>query len=70
MHIRTITRWQHAHQFTSHDARNERNTTWVVVLTVAMMVMEIGAGMLFGSMALLLTAGIWEPMPPRWGLRW
>ncbi len=33
--------------------RGERNTWWVIVLTVITMVAEISAGMIFGSMALL-----------------
>ena len=33
--------------------RNERNTRWVILLTLATMVVEIGAGFAFGSMALL-----------------
>lgn len=53
MHIDTLDRWQHPHQFASHSERNERNTTWVVFLTVTMMVVEISAGLMFGSMALL-----------------
>ncbi len=35
------------------NQRGERNTWWVIALTVIMMVAEIGAGMIFGSMALL-----------------
>lgn len=44
----------HSHVFLGdrHDA-NARRTFWVVVLTAAMMVGEIVAGSLFGSMALL-----------------
>ncbi|MDJ0720554.1 MAG: cation transporter, partial [Desulfobacterales bacterium] len=33
--------------------RGERNTWWVIALTLIMMVAEISAGMIFGSMALL-----------------
>jgi Co/Zn/Cd efflux system component len=39
-----------------HNAINpkgERNNWWVIFLTLIMMVAEIGAGMVFGSMALL-----------------
>lgn len=53
MHIHTMDQWRHPHQFATHDIRNERNTTWVVILTVTMMALEIGAGMMFGSIALL-----------------
>lgn len=44
----------HEHDFlhAAHDA-NARRTLWVVVLTAAMMVAEIAAGLMFNSMALL-----------------
>ena len=44
----------HAHVFlgSAHD-ENARRTLWVVMLTVAMMVVEIAAGAITGSMALL-----------------
>ncbi len=35
------------------NQRGERNTWWVIALTVVMMMAEISAGMIFGSMALL-----------------
>ncbi len=35
------------------NLRGERNTWWVIALTLIMMVAEISAGMIFGSMALL-----------------
>lgn len=49
-----IARYSHAHNFlgSSHD-ENARRTLWVVALTVVMMVGEIIAGYLTGSMALL-----------------
>ena len=45
---------RHDHVFLggSHDA-HERRTRWVVALTALMMVGEVAAGTLFGSMALL-----------------
>ncbi len=43
----------HTHVFDLHDAGAERRTLWVVALTLVMMVGEIAAGLLFGSMALL-----------------
>lgn len=54
MHSRSIEQWTHDHAFLGekHDA-NERRTWLVVVLTLVMMVGEIVAGSLFGSMALL-----------------
>jgi cation diffusion facilitator family transporter len=46
--------WQHHHRFgTEVPGRGERRTRWVVGVTLAMMVGEIVAGSLFGSMALL-----------------
>jgi cation diffusion facilitator family transporter len=47
-------RWTHDHVYLGRDhARNERRTWFVVALTAAMMVVEIVAGLAFGSMALL-----------------
>jgi cation diffusion facilitator family transporter len=44
----------HEHHFNQHLAKpGETRAKWVVVLTGAMMVVEIAAGILFGSMALL-----------------
>ncbi|MCB2100140.1 MAG: CDF family Co(II)/Ni(II) efflux transporter DmeF [Rhodobacterales bacterium] len=54
MHIHSLDDWRHDHLFAGADeARNEKRTFWVVVLTAATMGVEIGAGMLFNSMALL-----------------
>src|SRR3954453_21697097 len=54
MHSRSIEPWTHDHVFLGHAyARNERRTWVVVALTALMMVAEIVAGSLFGSMALL-----------------
>lgn len=53
MHIHTIEQWQHSHHFTQDDRRSERRTQIVIGLTATMMVLEISAGLLFGSMALL-----------------
>ena len=46
--------WQHTHDFvgTSHE-RNERQTRFVIALTLSMMVAELAAGSVFNSMALL-----------------
>lgn len=54
MHAHTLADHRHDHVFlgTHHD-QYERRTRWVVVLTALMMVGEIAAGWLFGSMALL-----------------
>ncbi len=44
----------HAHRFLGkHHARNERRTWAVIVLTSAMMVVEIAGGAVFGSLALI-----------------
>ena len=53
MHIHNIQTWKHPHQFHAIDTRGERNTHRVIVLTLTMMVIEIAAGYLSGSMALL-----------------
>jgi cation diffusion facilitator family transporter len=46
--------WSHDHTF-GQDARKagEKRTLWVIALTAIMMVVEIAAGILYGSMALL-----------------
>ncbi|WP_081851359.1 CDF family Co(II)/Ni(II) efflux transporter DmeF [Bradyrhizobium sp. URHD0069] len=54
MHSHSVEQWTHDHVFLgSEHARNERRTWFVVALTAVMMVGEIAAGSLFGSMALL-----------------
>lgn len=53
MHTADLTPWQHTHQFHSTNVLGERNTRRVVALTAVMMVVEIVAGWLFNSMALL-----------------
>jgi len=54
MHSHSLDRWTHEHVFLgAQHARNERRTWLVVGLTVAMMVVEIAGGTIFGSMALL-----------------
>lgn len=54
MHSHSIDPWKHDHVFLgSQHARNERSTWVVVALTAIMMVGEIMAGWLSGSMALL-----------------
>ena len=54
MHEHSLDQWTHEHVFLGpkHD-RNARRTWFVVALTAVMMVGEIAAGSLFGSMALL-----------------
>jgi cation diffusion facilitator family transporter len=53
MHIHTLQKWKHRHRYNIEDGRGERNTRRVIVLTLSMMIIEITAGYLFGSMALL-----------------
>jgi cation diffusion facilitator family transporter len=54
MHTESIERWVHDHTF-GQDKRKtaERRTLVVSVVTVLTMIVEIGAGLAFGSMALL-----------------
>ncbi|MFV8457687.1 CDF family Co(II)/Ni(II) efflux transporter DmeF [Vibrio owensii] len=44
---------QHSHDFVSHNQKGEKRTFYVLILTVTTMVVEIAAGTMFGSMALL-----------------
>ena len=53
MHSHTLEPWQHAHHFSADSDRAEKSTTKVMILTATMMVIEILAGMVSGSMALL-----------------
>lgn len=54
MHDDSIAPWQHGHSFGQHEPRRgERRTRIVVILTLATMLVEIVAGLAFGSMALL-----------------
>ncbi|AQS36299.1 cation diffusion facilitator family transporter [Shewanella psychrophila] len=45
--------WQHTHNFASVSDAGERNTRYVLYLTVVTMITEIVAGTVYGSMALL-----------------
>jgi cation diffusion facilitator family transporter len=54
MHAESMEQWTHEHAFLGRDhVRNERRTRIVIGLCAAMMVAEIGGGILFGSMALI-----------------
>ncbi|WP_373237734.1 CDF family Co(II)/Ni(II) efflux transporter DmeF [Cohaesibacter celericrescens] len=55
MHIYQLDKWKHDHSFVDLEASqaNERRTLYVVLLTFVMMIVEIAAGMMFNSMALL-----------------
>lgn len=54
MHAHDLSLWAHGHDYgTAAERRAERRTRAVVTLTLAMMVIELVAGWLTGSMALL-----------------
>jgi len=54
MHTQRLHWWQHEHVFGQDQVKaGERRTLLVVLLTAAMMLVEIAAGIAFGSMALL-----------------
>jgi len=53
MHTHTLEEWQHSHEFSLKNQKGERRTQYVLVLTAITMVVEIVAGSVFGSMALL-----------------
>lgn len=54
MHTHDISDWGHSHDFSTADqADAERRTRWVVGLTLAAMCVELVAGWITGSMALL-----------------
>lgn len=54
MHGRSMEDWQHRHVFLGAAHEKHERQTWIVVgLTAAMMVAEIVAGTIYGSMALL-----------------
>lgn len=53
MHIHTIDNWRHSHDFTLIHDKGELRTRQVLFLTIITMAVEIIAGSIFGSMALL-----------------
>ncbi len=53
MHTHDLAAWRHDHHFGDSNARAERSTRLVMWITAATMVVEIGAGWWFNSMALL-----------------
>ncbi len=53
MHTHSPDTWQHPHDFTVIQEHGERRTRQVLIITAITMLFEIGAGMAYGSMALL-----------------
>ncbi len=53
MHTHTLDQWQHSHDFTIDNQQGERMAFYVLLLTAITMVVEIVAGTIYGSMALL-----------------
>lgn len=54
MHRDSVSSWQHHHTFGQDVVRaGESRTWWVIGLTGFMMIIEVAAGVVFGSMALL-----------------
>ena len=53
MHSNSLKKWQHGHDFTVIHEQGERRTRQVLLLTAVTMVLEIIAGTVYGSMALL-----------------
>lgn len=54
MHKESLAIWTHEHGFGQERRRPGEARTWIVIgITAATMLVEIGAGLLFGSMALL-----------------
>jgi len=53
MHADTLENWQHSHDFSVKNEKGEKRTQYVLILTAVTMVVEIIAGSVYGSMALL-----------------
>jgi cation diffusion facilitator family transporter len=53
MHLHTLEHWQHEHDFSVLHEHGERRTLQVLLLTATMMIIEVVAGVIYGSMALL-----------------
>ncbi len=53
MHTDTLNLLQHDHDYTVINKKGERRTKQVLILTFLTMILEIAAGIIFGSMALL-----------------
>ncbi|MCU7829331.1 MAG: CDF family Co(II)/Ni(II) efflux transporter DmeF [Candidatus Thiodiazotropha sp. (ex Myrtea sp. 'scaly one' KF741663)] len=53
MHEHSLEQWQHNHDFSLMNKKGEQRTQYVLLLTAVTMVVEIIAGIAYGSMALL-----------------
>jgi cation diffusion facilitator family transporter len=53
MHGETLENWRHSHDFSVNNEKGEQRTFYVLVITAITMVVEIIAGSVYGSMALL-----------------
>ncbi len=53
MHVQTLEKLQHSHDFSVKNHKGEQRTQYVLILTAITMVVEIIAGSVYGSMALL-----------------
>ena len=53
MHLQSLQKWKHSHRFNIETSHGEKRTKQVILLTVVTMIVEIYAGLAFGSMALL-----------------
>lgn len=53
MHTHSLNDWQHGHNFANIHKKGERRTKMVLVLTFFTMLVEVVAGIIYGSMALL-----------------
>ena len=70
MHAYDLAAHAHPHRFHATGAHLERRTLRVVALTAAMMVVEIAAGMAYGSMALLADGWHMSTHAAALGLSW
>lgn len=53
MHHEHLADWQHDHRFSPVNEKGEKRTLYVLILTAVTMIVEITAGSIYGSMALL-----------------
>ncbi len=53
MHTQNLVQWKHYHRFETVDSHGENKIRLVILLTLTTMIVEIGAGYVYGSMALL-----------------